>query len=52
MPNYRRALCAGGTFFFTVNLAERGSDALTGHIEDLRAAVRFVRMAPIAGATR
>nr|WP_201259222.1 transposase [Roseovarius indicus] len=30
-------------YFFTVNLAERGSDALTAHIADLRAAVRHVR---------
>lgn len=43
MPNYRRFFAAGGTYFFTVNLADRGSEALTGHIEDLRAAVRFVR---------
>ncbi|MEQ8292808.1 MAG: transposase [Roseovarius sp.] len=45
MPNYRRSLAAGGLYFFTVNLADRGSDALTTHIEDLRAAVRMVRLA-------
>jgi len=43
MPNYRRSYAAGGTYFFTVNLADRGSCVLTDHIEDLRAAVRFVR---------
>ena len=34
---YRRADIAGGTYFFTVNLAERRSDLLVGHIDDLRA---------------
>ena len=33
---YRRALVAGGTYFFTVNLADRSTDTLVRHIEDLR----------------
>jgi putative transposase len=40
MPNYRRARVPGATWFFTVNLAERGGRALVEHIADLRAAVR------------
>jgi putative transposase len=40
MPNYRRYYVPGGTFFFTVNLADRRSRALTTHIDALRAAFR------------
>jgi REP-associated tyrosine transposase len=40
---YRRSLVPGGTFFFTVNLADRQSDLLTTHIELLRDATRSVR---------
>lgn len=36
MPNYRRAKVAGGTFFFTVTLADRSSDLLVREIERLR----------------
>ena len=36
---YRRTDAAGGTYFFTVNLAERHSDLLVRHIDDLRAAM-------------
>lgn len=44
MPNYRRAYHPGGTYFFTVNLLERGdNDLLTRHINLLRDAVRTVR---------
>ncbi|HLA34846.1 MAG TPA: transposase [Rhodocyclaceae bacterium] len=39
---YRRADAAGGTYFFTVNLADRRSDLLLRRIEDLRAAHRWV----------
>ena len=39
---YRRSLVPGGTFFFTVNLADRQSDLLTTHIESLREATRSV----------
>ena len=40
---YRRADVTGGTFFFTVNLAERSTDLLTRHVEVLRTVVRRVR---------
>jgi putative transposase len=44
MPDYRRAWCPGGTWFFTVNLLERhGNDLLTRHVNVLRDAVRVVR---------
>jgi len=33
---YRRANAAGGTYFFTVNLAERHADTLTRHVDVLR----------------
>ena len=40
---YRRANAAGGTYFFTVNVAERRSDVLVRHIDDLRAAMKTVK---------
>ena len=40
---YRRSLVPGGTFFFTVNLADRQSDLLATHIELLRATMRLIR---------
>ncbi|UVE17253.1 transposase [Pseudomonas sp. LS44] len=40
---YRRAYVPGGTFFFTVNLADRSQTLLTDHIDALRASVRHVR---------
>ncbi len=44
MPDYRRAFCPGGTFFFTVNLLQRRNNPLlTRHVETLRAVVREVR---------
>jgi putative transposase len=43
MPNYRRARVPGGTYFFTLALAERGGRRLLDHIGDLRAAVRLTR---------
>lgn len=33
---YRRADTAGGSYFFKVNLADRRSDVLVSHIQDLR----------------
>jgi putative transposase len=45
MPDYRRNRVPGGTYFFTVNLANRRSDLLIREIATLRAAVRAVRMA-------
>ena len=44
MPNYRRAWCPGGTYFFTLNLLIRqGNDLLIRHIELLRASVQKVK---------
>jgi hypothetical protein len=43
MTNYRRNLLAGGSFFFTVNLAERRLRLLTEHIDELRNALRQTR---------
>jgi len=42
---YRRSDAAGGTYFFTVNLAERGLDTLVRHIDDLRAVMGKVKQA-------
>lgn len=42
---YRRADVAGGTYFFTVNLAERRSDTLVRHIDGLRAVMTTVKAA-------
>jgi len=44
MPEYRRNRVPGGTYFFTVNLANRRSDLLVREIETLRAAIRAVRL--------
>jgi putative transposase len=43
MTNYRRNFVSGGSFFFTVNLAERRLRLLTSHVDLLRAAFRKVR---------
>ena len=43
MVNYRRNLLPGGTFFFTVTLADRHARWLTLHINLLRSAFREVR---------
>jgi len=43
MPDYRRNRVPGGTYFFTVNLADRRSNLLVAHIGALRTAVRKVR---------
>lgn len=43
MRTYTRAVAPGGTFFFTVNLADRSTTLLTDHIDALRASVRRVR---------
>ena len=43
MPNYRRALISGATWFFTVNLLDRSSGLLVDEIDLLRAAARRVR---------
>jgi putative transposase len=43
MVRYRRNRIAGGTFFFTLTLADRRSSALIDHIGLLRAAFRVAR---------
>lgn len=46
MSNYRRNWQPGGTFFFTVNLANRaGNDLLIRHVDLLRHAVRVTKVA-------
>lgn len=40
MPNHRRLRASGATYFFTVNLAERGATILADHIDLLRDAYR------------
>ena len=40
---YRRADVTGGTYFFTVNLAERKGTLLVDHVEVLRNALRDVK---------
>ncbi len=43
MSRYRRSLAAGGTYFFTVNLADRKSGLLTEDINRLRGAFDIAR---------
>jgi REP element-mobilizing transposase RayT len=43
MTDYRRIFLAGGSFFFTVNLADRHLRLLTEHIDKLRGAFRETR---------
>jgi len=43
MRTYTRTFTPGGTFFFTVNLADRSETLFTDHIDELRASVRRVR---------
>jgi putative transposase len=45
MPNYRRIWIPGGTYFFTVAIADRTSTMLIDHIEALRSAFRCARWA-------
>jgi putative transposase len=44
MTDYRRNFIAGGSFFFTVNLADRRLSLLTSHVAELRNAIRETRM--------
>ena len=44
MVRYRRSFVAGGTFFFTVTLADRTSSASVDHVEALRAAMASTRL--------
>jgi len=43
MTSYRRNFVPGGSYFFTVNLADRRLSLLTDHVGLLRAAFRHVR---------
>ncbi len=43
MPTYRRNFLAGGSYFFTVNLANRRLRLLTENVDLLRAAFRYTR---------
>ena len=43
MTIYRRSFVEGGSYFFTVNLAECRLRLLTNHVELLRRAFRYVR---------
>lgn len=43
MTNYRRYFVPGGTYFFTVTLADRSLPLLTDNIAALRSALRHVR---------
>jgi putative transposase len=43
MSEYRRLSVPGGTYFFTVNLLDRGSALLTEHIGALRDAIRTAK---------
>jgi putative transposase len=45
MTNYRRNFVPGGSYFFTVNLADRRSRLLTQHVDVLRTAFRQTRAA-------
>lgn len=45
MVHYRRNRVAGGTYFFTVTLADRCSRVLTDHVATLRGVFRRVRAA-------
>ena len=42
MTNYRRNLASGGTYFFSVNLADRSQTLLTDNVDSLRNAFRHV----------
>jgi REP-associated tyrosine transposase len=44
MTGYRRDLISGGTYYFTVNLANRQSRLLTENIGSLRPAFRYTRL--------
>jgi putative transposase len=43
MPRYQRAKFAGGTFFFTVAIADRSDDLLIREIDRLRESYRLVQ---------
>jgi len=43
MTNYRRNFVPGGSYFFTVNLADRRLRLLTEHVDLLRTPFRYAR---------
>ena len=43
MSYYRRANVAGGTYFFTVTIADRSADDLVRHVDRFRGAYRSAR---------
>ncbi|MCA1805462.1 MAG: transposase [Xanthomonadaceae bacterium] len=43
MMLYRRASVGGGTYFFTVNLADRSTDTLVRHVGELREVIDNVK---------
>jgi putative transposase len=43
MTNYRRNFIPGGSYFFTVNLADRHLRLLTDHIDLLRGAIHYAQ---------
>jgi putative transposase len=43
MVRYRRNLVAGGTYFFTLTLADRRASTLVDHVESLRGAMAATR---------
>lgn len=43
MSRYRRAILAGGTYFFTLTLTDRASDLLVRHVDLLRQVYRATR---------
>ena len=43
MSRYRRAKIEGGTFFFTLALADRRSDLLVSHVDRLRRSYRIMK---------
>ena len=46
MVRYRRNFVPGGTYFFTVTLADRTSSAMVDHLDALRMAFRIARERP------
>src|SRR5262245_50867321 len=44
MSWYRRAKVEGGTFFFTLALADRSSDLLVRHVDSLREIYRSIQI--------
>lgn len=46
MTNYRRAHAPGASYFFTVNIARRGTTLLTDRIDNLRNVIPVGRAGP------